>query len=97
MLVGDKTRDIWSRATAVWQWRRFSSATYRKPVVTADEAVRNIPSGSTLLVGGFGLCGIPEHLIQALQRRPELTNLTVVSNNAGYYSSTSTATNDDMS
>lgn len=47
-----------------------------------DDAVQGIDDGSTLLVGGFGLCGIPENLIDALQRRGT-RNLTVVSNNAG--------------
>ena len=48
----------------------------------ADEAIKDIPSGSTLLVGGFGLCGIPENLIAALLQS-KVDNLTVVSNNAG--------------
>ena len=47
-----------------------------------DDAVEGIADGCTLLVGGFGLCGIPENLIDALQRRGT-KNLTVVSNNAG--------------
>lgn len=49
---------------------------------TPDEAVKDIPSGSKLLVGGFGLCGIPENLINALLKTP-VKDLTVVSNNAG--------------
>ena len=53
-----------------------------KVVSGADEAVRDIPDGATLMVGGFGLCGIPENLIKALQRRGT-RDLTVVSNNAG--------------
>jgi len=48
-----------------------------------EEAVRDIRPGSKLLVGGFGLCGIPEHLISGLLSRPEVRDLTVVSNNAG--------------
>lgn len=48
----------------------------------AEDAVKDIPSGSTLLVGGFGLCGIPEKLITAL-KGSEPSGLTVVSNNAG--------------
>ena len=44
--------------------------------------MKDIPSGSTLLVGGFGLCGIPEKLITAL-KGTEPNGLTVVSNNAG--------------
>ncbi|KAJ9063591.1 Succinyl-CoA:3-ketoacid coenzyme A transferase 1, mitochondrial [Entomophthora muscae] len=54
-----------------------------KVVASADEAIKDIASGSTILVGGFGLCGIPEKLIHALQRRPEIKDLTAVSNNAG--------------
>uniref|UniRef100_A0AAR2KLE7 Succinyl-CoA:3-ketoacid-coenzyme A transferase n=1 Tax=Pygocentrus nattereri TaxID=42514 RepID=A0AAR2KLE7_PYGNA len=46
------------------------------------EAVRDIPDGSTLLVGGFGLCGIPENLINGLLKTG-VKQLTAVSNNAG--------------
>ena len=53
-----------------------------KVVRDADEAIRDIPDGATLMVGGFGLCGIPENLIKALRRRGT-KNLTVMSNNAG--------------
>jgi 3-oxoacid CoA-transferase subunit A len=53
-----------------------------KVLATADEAVAVIPDGATIMMGGFGLCGIPEHLIAALQRRGT-RNLTIVSNNAG--------------
>ncbi|MCC6522297.1 MAG: CoA transferase subunit A [Polyangiaceae bacterium] len=53
-----------------------------KVVQSAAEAVADIPDGCTLLVGGFGLCGIPENLILAL-RDKGVKNLTVVSNNAG--------------
>lgn len=48
----------------------------------AEDAVKDIPNGCTLLVGGFGLCGIPENLISAL-KGSEPNGLTVVSNNAG--------------
>jgi 3-oxoacid CoA-transferase subunit A len=48
----------------------------------ADEAVALIPDGASIMVGGFGLCGIPEHLIAALHRRGT-RDLTVISNNAG--------------
>ena len=47
-----------------------------------DDAVRDIGDGSTIMVGGFGLCGIPENLIDALHRRGA-ANLIVISNNAG--------------
>lgn len=53
-----------------------------KVVATADEAVAAIPDGASIMMGGFGLCGIPEHLIAALHRRGT-KNLTIISNNAG--------------
>ncbi|XP_018614395.1 succinyl-CoA:3-ketoacid coenzyme A transferase 1, mitochondrial [Scleropages formosus] len=46
------------------------------------DAVKDIPNGSTLLVGGFGLCGIPENLINSLLKTG-VKSLTAVSNNAG--------------
>ena len=49
---------------------------------TALDAVRDIPDGATILVGGFGLCGIPENSIAAL-RELGTKNRTVVSNNCG--------------
>lgn len=48
----------------------------------ADAAVADIPDGATLMVGGFGLCGIPENLIAAMLRRGS-RDLTIISNNAG--------------
>jgi len=48
----------------------------------AAAAVADIPSGATLIVGGFGLCGIPENLILALAER-DVNGLTCVSNNCG--------------
>lgn len=53
-----------------------------KAVSDADAAVRDIPSGAMLSVGGFGLCGIPENSIAALVRLG-ISGLTCVSNNAG--------------
>ena len=53
-----------------------------KRTTSADEAIANLRDGMTLLMGGFGLCGIPENLIAAL-RRKGTKDLTVVSNNAG--------------
>jgi 3-oxoacid CoA-transferase A subunit len=53
-----------------------------KVVASADEAVRDVLDGSTLVVGGFGLCGIPENLINALVAK-KVKDLTCVSNNAG--------------
>jgi len=51
-------------------------------ILTADDAVARIPDGASILLGGFGLCGIPENLIKALVRRGA-RDLTVISNNAG--------------
>ena len=48
----------------------------------AAEAVALVPDGASILMGGFGLCGIPENLIRALHQRGT-GNLTVISNNAG--------------
>ena len=47
-----------------------------------DESIRLLHDGATILMGGFGLCGIPENLIAAV-RRKGTRNLTIVSNNAG--------------
>ena len=53
-----------------------------KVVANADEAVKDIQDGATIMLGGFGLCGIPENSIGALVRRG-VKNLTCISNNAG--------------
>ena len=53
-----------------------------KILATAEEAIALIPDGATLMVGGFGLCGVPENLIAALKARGT-RNLTIISNNAG--------------
>jgi len=53
-----------------------------KVVANAQEAVRDITDGATVMVGGFGLCGIPENLIRALVDKG-VKNLTTISNNAG--------------
>jgi len=53
-----------------------------KVLATADEAVAVIHDGASIMMGGFGLCGVPEYLIAALHRRGT-RNLTIISNNAG--------------
>jgi 3-oxoacid CoA-transferase subunit A len=53
-----------------------------KVLPDAETAVANIPDGASIMMGGFGLCGIPENLIRALHARGT-RNLTIISNNAG--------------
>jgi 3-oxoacid CoA-transferase subunit A len=53
-----------------------------KRIASADDAIGNLRDGMTVLMGGFGLCGIPENLIAAV-RRKGTKDLTIVSNNAG--------------
>src|SRR5213595_657475 len=52
-----------------------------KRIASADAAIAKLTDGATILMGGFGLCGIPENLIAAV-RRKGTKNLTIVSNNA---------------
>jgi acyl CoA:acetate/3-ketoacid CoA transferase alpha subunit len=63
------------------EWWR--DVTLSEWLCSADEAVADIPDGAKLLVGGFGLCGIPENLIAAIHKKG-IKGLTCVSNNAGY-------------
>jgi 3-oxoacid CoA-transferase subunit A len=53
-----------------------------KVLATADDAAALVPDGATIMMGGFGLCGIPENLIAAMRRRGS-KQLTIISNNAG--------------
>jgi len=53
-----------------------------KRIANADAAVEKVGDGASILLGGFGLCGIPENLIAALRRKGS-RNLTLISNNAG--------------
>ena len=66
------------RTVRIWRPRLFSS----KVFPSASTAVADVADGSKLLVGGFGLCGIPENLISAL-KDTGVKDLTCVSNNAG--------------
>ncbi|KAJ2448253.1 Succinyl-CoA:3-ketoacid coenzyme A transferase 1, mitochondrial [Coemansia sp. RSA 2336] len=64
----------------------FMVASYRKIsklYPTAEQAVEDITAGSTVLFGGFGLCGIPESLIGAISKNSSIKDLIAVSNNAG--------------
>ncbi|XP_073933644.1 succinyl-CoA:3-ketoacid coenzyme A transferase 1, mitochondrial [Castor canadensis] len=74
------SRGAWSKGCVCY----FSTSTCRHTRFYTDpvEAVKDIPDGATLLVGGFGLCGIPENLIGALLKTG-VKGLTAVSNNAG--------------
>jgi len=51
-------------------------------VANADEAIRDVFDGATIMIGGFGLCGMPENLIRALARKGT-KNLKTISNNVG--------------
>ena len=53
-----------------------------KVVANAEEAIRGIKDNMTLMLGGFGLCGIPENCISALVKA-NIKGLTCISNNAG--------------
>lgn len=69
-------------------WRRNFSVTtaYRgidKICGSAKEAIKDMSGSSTVLAGGFGFSGVPNTLINAVRDRPEIKDLTVVSNNAG--------------
>lgn len=54
----------------------------KKVVANAEEAIKDIQDGSVLMLGGFGLCGIPENCINALVEKG-VKQLTCISNNAG--------------
>ena len=62
--------------------KKNNSYMINKVVKNADVAVADIPNGATLMLGGFGLCGIPENSITALLKTG-VNNLTCISNNAG--------------
>jgi 3-oxoacid CoA-transferase subunit A len=53
-----------------------------KVVASAEEAIQDVFDGATIMVGGFGLCGMPENLIRALARKG-VKNLFTISNNVG--------------
>lgn len=71
--------------------RLFSTTLHRrdinKVVASAAEALADMKPNSTVLCGGFGLCGVPDTLIDEVLKKPEITGLTAVSNNAGTDSS----------
>jgi 3-oxoacid CoA-transferase len=57
--------------------------TINKVYPSADAAIDDLQSNSTILCGGFGLSGVPDTLLNALRDRPEKKGFTAVSNNAG--------------
>jgi 3-oxoacid CoA-transferase len=89
-LVPWKARSVFSHS----QLRCYSQPVERAPKIdrsasklfaSADEAVADLQSGSTILSAGFGLCGVAETIIAAIRKRglESLHSLTAVSNNAG--------------
>ena len=53
-----------------------------KSVADADAAIQDLKDGMVIMLGGFGLCGIPENCIAALVKK-KVSGLTCISNNAG--------------
>ncbi|PJF19291.1 Succinyl-CoA:3-ketoacid-coenzyme A transferase [Paramicrosporidium saccamoebae] len=70
--------------TVIRRWFAIHSngRIFRKPLLSASQAAASIKSGATLLVGGFGLTGIPEKMLKALAKR-NVTDLKIVSNDTG--------------
>lgn len=75
------------RLTTIASRRQFSSTAARRAINkicdSAQDAIKDMKSSKTILVGGFGFSGVPNSLINALRDRSELKDFTVVSNNAG--------------
>lgn len=67
--------------------RNFSASTSMRAIdklrSSANDAVMDMKGPATVLVGGFGFSGVPNTLINAIRDRPDIKDLTVVSNNAG--------------
>ncbi|KAK7033643.1 hypothetical protein VNI00_012643 [Paramarasmius palmivorus] len=87
--VSVTTRRTTLRVASVARYRYYSTPTdlpvpnKSKVWDSVDEAVKDVKSGNTVLVGGFGLSGIPDTLLGALAKRSEVRDLVGVSNNAG--------------
>lgn len=79
------TRSRTSQRLTLARTFHSSQARYEinKIVPSAAEAIRDIQPGSTILCGGFGLCGVPDTLINEVAKHTEINGLTVASNNAG--------------
>ena len=71
-----------SRQAKHFRFMNLRAAAFSKIYPSAFEATKDIKSGDSLSVGGFGLCGIPHNLINALVEQKQ-NNLTVSSNNCG--------------
>lgn len=61
----------------------FAHTSLKKIVNSIDEALEGLTSGHKLLIGGFGLGGIPENLIRAVSKRKDLKDLTIVTCTGG--------------
>mmetsp|Transcript_25965 Transcript_25965/g.50833 ORF Transcript_25965/g.50833 Transcript_25965/m.50833 type:complete len:523 (+) Transcript_25965:75-1643(+) len=82
-LLMPKVRSASAMHRGKWHDRAFSSGPSSGKVwASVDDAIEDVFDGATVCFGGFGLCGIPENLIAALQRKG-VKGLTAVSNNAG--------------
>jgi 3-oxoacid CoA-transferase subunit A len=75
---------IWAEKTARFKNNNLKNLkiNMNKTIANADEAIKDIPDNAVLMLGGFGLCGIPENSIAALVRKG-VKGLTCISNNAG--------------
>ncbi|KAF3050286.1 hypothetical protein E8E11_009011 [Didymella keratinophila] len=87
-LHGDKDHKDFTNRRRNGKVMRFFSTTSARPAInkifpSAQEALKDMKSDSTLLVGGFGFSGVPNTLINELRDRSDIQNLRVVSNNAG--------------
>src|ERR1019366_7574026 len=79
-----QTSDLCAEATCpgTIAGRKQNPMAMHKVVANADEAIHDIKDGDTLMIGGFGLCGIPENLIRALVKKG-VKDLHTISNNVG--------------
>ncbi|KAL5605996.1 hypothetical protein BROUX41_006211 [Berkeleyomyces rouxiae] len=86
-LIFNRLRRVATLRTGPALVRCFSVSTavlrINKVVDSPLAAIQDISPSSTVLCGGFGLCGVPNTLIDAIEKSPEIKGLTVVSNNAG--------------
>lgn len=66
-----------------WSINKLTKSFSSKVIKSSKDAVADIKSGSRILIGGFGICGIPENLLRELSERREVKDLEIVSNNGG--------------